>query len=89
MVNVQKHIKKIMTIKDRGEREVALRKLAVKLGCSFSPTASVEEELIRRIQETARSIRESRLWWVAFISAIASAFSALAAWFAVFRTLNR
>jgi hypothetical protein len=89
MVNVQKHIKKIMTIKDRGERDVALRKLAVKLGCSFSPPASVEEELIRRIQEAARSKRESCLWWIAFISAVASAFSALAAWFAVLRALNR
>lgn len=89
MVNVQRQIKRVMTIKDRAEREVALRKLGVKFGCSFSPTASVEEELIRRIQEAARSIRESRLWWIAFISAIASAFSAMAAWFAVFRALNR
>jgi hypothetical protein len=85
MINVQKHIKKIMTIKDRGEREVALRKLAVKLGCNFSPTESVEEELIRRIQEAARSIRESRLWLIALASAIASALSALAAWFAVWK----
>jgi len=57
----------------------------VKLGCSFSPTASVEEELIRRIQEAARSIRESRLWLIALASAIASALSALAAWLAVWK----
>lgn len=90
MTNVQKHIKKIMTIKDSGEREVALRKLAKEHGCSLASTHTsdgkhFEEELIRRIQEAARSNRESCLWWIAFISAIASAFSALAAWFAVLR----
>ncbi len=89
MINAQKHIKKTMTIKDSGEREVALRTLANKLGCSLSSTYTsdgkhLEEEVIRRIQDAARSKRESCLWWIAFISAIASAFSALAAWFAVF-----
>jgi hypothetical protein len=38
MVNVQKQIKKIMSIKDGGEREVALRTLADELGCSLSST---------------------------------------------------
>ncbi len=92
MINVQKHIKKIMAINDRGEREIALRTLANKLGCSLSSTYTdgkhLEEEVIRRIQEAARSKRESCLWLIAFISAIASALSALAAWFAVLRTLN-
>ena len=90
MVNVQKKIKKIMAISDSDKREVALRELAMELGCSLSSTYTpdgkhIEEEIIRRIQEAARSIRESRLWLIALISAIASAFSALAAWFAVFR----
>ncbi len=90
MIFVQRKIKKIMSIKDRDKREVALREFAVKLGCSLSSTYTsdgkhLEEELIRRIQEAARSIRESRLWLIALISAIASLFSALAAWFAVFR----
>ncbi|MGB4781933.1 hypothetical protein [Candidatus Methylomirabilis sp.] len=68
------------------EREVELRKLAAELGCSLSSTyggsgdKQLEEEVIRRIQEAARSIRESRLWWIALIAAIASALSALAAW---------
>jgi hypothetical protein len=90
MVNVQKQIKNIMSIKDGGEREVALRTLANELGCSLSSTYTpndkhLEDEIIRRIQEAARSIRESRLWWIALASAIASALSALAAWFAVWK----
>ena len=90
MVNVQKQIRKIMTTLDRKEQEIALRKLAMELGCSLSSTYTsngkhLDDEVIRRIQEAARSIRESRLWLVALISAIASFFSALAAWFAVLR----
>ena len=87
-MNIQRKIKIIMT-KDKSDREVALRKLARELGCSLSSTYDgnmdkhLEEEIIRRIQEAARSIRESRLWWIALISSIASAISALAAWYAV------
>jgi hypothetical protein len=89
-MNVQKKIKKIMTMSDKEKREVALRSLANQLGCSLSSTYTsdgkhLEDEIIRRIQEAARSFRESRLWWIAFVSAIASAFSALAAWFAVWK----
>lgn len=40
-------------------------------------------ELQRRLIDVKRSIRESRLWVVAVISAIASALSAGAAWLAV------
>lgn len=70
------------------EREIALRKYAQELGCSLSSSYTydakhLEEEIVRRIQEAIRSIRESRMWWIAFISAVASVFSALAAWFAV------
>ena len=90
MVNVQKKIKEIMAISDHDNRELALRTLADKLGCSLSSTYTsdgkhLEEEVIRRIQEAARSIRESRLWLIALISAIVSVFSALAAWFAVWK----
>ncbi len=92
MIFVQRRIKKIMTIKDRDKRDTALRVLAMRLGCSLSSTYTpdgkhVEEEVIIRIQEAARSIRESRLWLIALISAIASVFSALAAWFAVWKAL--
>lgn len=90
MIFVQRQIKKIMTIKDRDRRETALREFAMRLGCILSSTYTpdgkhIDEEVIRRIHEAARSIRESRLWLIALISAIASVFSALAAWFAVFR----
>jgi len=87
-MNVQRKIKKLM-IKDKAAREIALRELAQELGCSLASTYGgngskhLEDEIIRRIQEAARSIRESRLWWIALISAAASVISALAAWSAV------
>ena len=79
-----------MTQSDKGKREVDLRLLANKIGCSLSSTYTsdgkhLEDEIIRRIQEAGRSIRESRLWWIALVSASASLFSALAAWFAVWK----
>jgi predicted transcriptional regulator len=88
MRNVQRRLRKILS-KGKSEREVALRELAQQLGCSLSSTYGgdggkhLEDELVRRIQEAARSIREARLWWIAVISAIASVVSALAAWTAV------
>ena len=87
-MNVQRRVKKILSMGNT-EREVALRELAKQLGCSLSSTYSgdgskhFEDEVVRRIQEAARSIREARLWWIATISAIASVVSALAAWTAV------
>ena len=89
-MNAQRKIKKIMAMNDKEEREVALRLLANQFGCSLASTYTsdgkhLEDEIIRRIQEAARSIRESRLWWIALVSAIASALSALAAWFAVWK----
>lgn len=86
---MQNKIKRILAIKDQTKREVALRKFAQELGCSLISTYAaegakhLEDEIIRRIQEAARSIRESRLWWIAVIAAIASVLSALAAWSAV------
>ena len=90
MRNVQHKIKQIMQISDRNEREIKLRKLAQEYGCSLSSTYTsdgtkhMEDEIIRRIQEADRSIRESRLWWIAAISAVAAVFSAMAAWLAVY-----
>ena len=43
-----------------------------------------EYELQQRVIETERHMRESKLWLVALVSALASLASALAAWFAVF-----
>ena len=87
-MNVQRRLKKIMAMK-KDDRSSALRKLMGELGCSRSeimyPSSGrdVEPEMVRRIQDAARSIREYRLWWIAFFSAIASVISALAAWTAV------
>lgn len=85
---VQRRLKLILS-KQSPERETELRKFAVELGCSLSDTyrgdgsKHLEAEVIRRIHEAARSIREARLWWIALISATASVVSALAAWCAV------
>ena len=89
-MNVQRRIKKIMTEVEPA-REIALRELARELGCSLSSTYSgsddgrkhLEEEVVRRIQEAARSMREARLWWIAVFSAISSVTSSFAAWAAV------
>lgn len=44
-----------------------------------------EFELQRRVMEAERSRRDSYLWAIAIISALASVLSALAAWFAVLK----
>jgi hypothetical protein len=44
-----------------------------------------DAELQRRVMDAERSVRESRLWIVAFVSAIASVISAIAAWIAVMK----
>ena len=49
------------------ERETELRKLATELGCSLLSTYGengdkhLEDEVIRRIQESVRGMREQRL----------------------------
>ena len=47
------------------------------------PMRADDAELQRRVQEAERSIRESRLWLLALLSAISSIISAAAAWLAV------
>lgn len=87
MLGVQRKLIKIRRM-DRMQRERALRNLAVEYGCTLTSLSDTdakhdEAELIRRIQEADRSLREARLWAVALISAAASAISAAAAWWAV------
>ena len=70
------------------QSEVKLRLLAQDLGCTLNSTyyengKHLTEEVIRRIQEAARTCRESYLWLIAVISALASLASAIAAWCAV------
>jgi hypothetical protein len=87
-MNIHRRIKVIMS-KQHGEHETELLKLAHDLGCSLSGVYGgdgsklLEDEVIRRILEMARNIRDSHLWWIALISAAASTLSALAAWCAV------
>jgi hypothetical protein len=86
--SVQRQIRAILKTSDLGQRETALRELARKVGCSLASTYTsegkhLEEELVRRIQEAAREERDSRLWWLALVSGVASVFSAIAAWLAV------
>jgi len=69
--------------------EIELRELALKIGVSTHGTVNPETgktdipELQSRIINAQRSIRESRLWWVAVFACISSVLSALAAWMAV------
>ena len=53
------------------------------IGPSGPTWAYNEPEVQRRVMEMERHIRDGRLWWVAVISAVASALSAAAAWLAV------
>jgi len=72
----------------KDEREIELRKYAQALGVSLQGISDsdgrfLEQELVERIINAERSLREHRLWIVALISSIASLLSALAAWIAV------
>jgi hypothetical protein len=70
----------------------ALLKRAEELGvsqhglCTEKLGNTNEAILQQRVIEAERQQREHRLWLIAVISAIASVFSALAAWLAVFST---
>lgn len=91
-MSIQRRIKKVLAEPESEAREDALRDLARDMGCSLSSlrhseklagfqfTSFSEDELVRRIQEADRSKRESRMWWIALCSAIASVISAFASW---------
>ena len=88
MCTIQRELKRILAME---KHDVPLRELAKSLGCSLSSSYTsdgkhLEDEMVRRIQEAARSRRESSLWIIAVISAVASVVSALAAWFAIIGT---
>jgi len=65
------------------ELESRAKELGVSLDHLYSEAGINEPELQRRVLEAERSLRENRLWIIAFISAIASVVSAIAAWIAV------
>jgi hypothetical protein len=91
LFGIQRRLRSIMAVQDSAKRESALRDLATQLGCSLASTylapsgKHLEEEVIRRIQEAAREERDSRMWWIAVISALAALFSAIAACVAVLK----
>ena len=91
LFSVQRRLRSILSESDLTKRETRLRALAQELGCSLASTylapsgKHLEEEVVRRIQESVRQERDSRLWWIAAISALASLFSAIAAWIAVLK----
>ena len=67
----------------------ALEKQAEELGVSqmdagFASGLNNDAILQKRVIEAKRARREPWLWLIAFIASIASVFSALAAWYAVF-----
>jgi len=68
----------------------ALRERVKKLGVSpwmwdmvDKMGQAAEPKLQRRVMEAERHFRNSKLWWIAFVSVLASLFSAIAAWYAV------
>ena len=87
-VFMERKLRSIMRL-DPGGRETSLREYAKELGCSLSSSyidgKHLEADLVTRIREAIRSVRESRTWWIAFVSAIASVLSAFAAWVAAWK----
>ena len=71
--------------------ETELRALAAKLGVSTHGIVDPQTgrtdttELQSRVINAKRSIREGRLWWIALVSALASAMSAVASWIAALK----
>jgi len=62
------------------------KRLGVSLEHTKNRDGSLREGALQaRVREAKRARRESALWLIAFISAIASLFSAIAAWIAALR----
>ena len=84
---MSRKLKKIMSIKNIGERDKKLLEYLVSLGGIIYRISSSKERIIEdvvsKIIELERSQREEKLWIIALLSAIASILSALAAWVAV------
>ena len=91
LFSVQRRLRSILAESNLTKRETDLHELARELGCSLVSTylapsgKHLEEDVVRRIQEAAREERDSRIWWIAVLSALVSLFSAVAAWIAVLK----
>ena len=86
---MSRKLKKIMSIKNIGERNKKLSEYLASLGGTIyrisSSIESITEDIVSKIIELERANREGKLWVIALLSAIASILSALAAWFAVMK----
>jgi hypothetical protein len=84
---MSRKLKKIMSVKNIGERDKKLSEYLSSLGgyiFRISPRMeSITEDIVNKIIELEKANREEKLWIIALLSAIASIFSALAAWYAV------
>ena len=88
MIGIQKKLRRILSIQNLSERDKSLGELANSLGCSLTSTYEESgkyrvDEVVARIQTAARESRDSTLWLIALISAVASVISACAAWLAI------
>lgn len=85
LIGGQRRLRSALSDPNQDTRERKLRELAQELGCSLASTYELEtgkhleDDVVRRIQAAMREERDSRLWIIAFVSAIASVLSAIAA----------
>jgi len=85
-----KKLKNIMKL-PKEERDTGLKEFLISLGGSTTGLLNaktgrcVEHGLVDKIINLVRLHREEKLWILAFLSAIASIFSALAAWYVVMK----
>lgn len=89
-INIVRFLKTMSTLPIGDELEKRCRDLGVDTtgeprtqSVSGSRPRASDFELQRRLLEAERSARESKLWVVALVSAVASVVSAVAAWVAV------
>ena len=86
---MSRKLKKIMSIKNITERDKKLSEYLTSLGGTiyriFPRIESITEDVVDKIIELERANRDEKLWMIALLSAIASVFSALAAWYAVMK----
>ena len=86
---MSRKLKKIMSIKNIGERNKKLSEYLTSLGGTIfriSPKIeSITEDVVNKIIELERANRDEKIWIIALLSAIASIFSALAAWYVVMK----
>ena len=90
-MSVESKLKKIMNL-PRADRWVALLELAKELGCSLQAVqvngTVIEDDIILRIRAADSARNATRMWWITFAAAVASAISAIAAWAAVIYKAN-